>query len=143
MCAKYLAIISLLVFLSVPGSAIADPLLNEIEANNQAFAKAILEKDVDFLVSSYTEDGCIIAPKAPKTCGKEAIRQFWETVVASNPKNVEIDTQTVGSDSDLAYATGELLITDSESAVQKSRFVLVLKEVSDDWKLHVDTWTPQ
>lgn len=140
---NYFAIVSILLVLVLPNSVNADGLLSEVDANNQAFAKAILSKDVDYLVNSYTEDGCIIAPNSPKICGKDAIRGFWEGVVASEPQDVKIHTQIAGSDSDLAYATGELLITDSESNTHKNRFVLVLKNVGADWKLHIDTWTPQ
>lgn len=140
---SYFAIVSILLVLVVPISVNAEGLLSEVDANNQAFAKAILSNDVHYLVNSYTKDGCIIAPKSPKICGKDAIRDFWEGVVASEPQDVEINTRTAGSDADLAYATGELLITDSESNTHENRFVLVLKNVGADWKLHIDTWTPQ
>lgn len=95
------------------------------------------------IVSAYTDDACIIAPKTEKICGQEAIRDFWEGVVASHPKDVEIITESAEGDSDFAYATGQLLITDAESAVHKNQFVLVFKNVDSEWKLHVDSWTPQ
>ena len=56
------------------------------------------------LVNDYTDDGCVIAPKAPETCGKESIRGFWEAVIASNPKNVEIITQKAKENSEVVKA---------------------------------------
>ena len=121
----------------------ANSVLEELVAANKAFEKAVMAGDIEYLVDDYTDDGCIIAPMAGETCGKESIREFWESVIASGPKNVEIITEKAGSEGNLAFATGQLLITDAESSVQKNRFVLVFKKVGDLWKLRVDSWSPQ
>lgn len=137
------AIVAVVLSLLVPVAAKAGNVLEQLDAANKAFAKAIVAGDIDYLVNDYTDDACIIAPKAPLTCGKEAIRSFWGPVIASNPKNVELITHNAEREGILSYATGELIITDAESAVHKSRFVLVFKEIGGAWKLHVDSWTPQ
>ncbi|MGR8949137.1 MAG: YybH family protein [Gammaproteobacteria bacterium] len=126
-----------------PAIANAEQLLAEIDEANKAFAKAILGSDIDYLVNDYTEDGCIIAPSTPKTCGKEAIRSFWSAVIASNPNNVEIITLTAEGGSGTAFATGDLRITDSAGKLHENRFVLVYKKSDDNWKLHIDSWTPK
>ena len=127
----------------LPVVAVAETVLEQIDTANKAFAKAIVAGDIDHLVNAYTDDACVIAPNAPLTCGKESIRPFWISVIESKPRNVEIITHNAEKDGNLSYATGELIITDAESAVHKSRFVLVFKLIGDDWKLHVDSWTPQ
>lgn len=121
----------------------AASVLEELAAANKAFEKALMEGDIDYLVNDYTDDGCVIAPMAGETCGKESIRAFWESVISTNPKNVEIITEKAGSEGDLAFATGQLLITDAESKVQKNRFALVFRKIGESWKLRVDSWNPQ
>lgn len=121
----------------------AASVLEELAAANKAFEKALMEGDIDYLVNDYTDDGCVIAPMAGETCGKESIRAFWESVISTNPKNVEIITEKAGSEGDLAFATGQLLITDAESKVQKNRFALVFRKIGGSWKLRVDSWNPQ
>jgi len=121
----------------------AASVLEELAAANKAFAKALMEGDVDYLVNDYTDDGCVIAPMAGETCGKESIRAFWKSVISTNPKNVEIITEKAGSEGDLAFATGQLLITDAESTVHKNRFALVFRKIGALWKLRVDSWNPQ
>ncbi|MBY6185861.1 nuclear transport factor 2 family protein [Marinobacter hydrocarbonoclasticus] len=137
------AVVTALVCLLLPAAGQAASVLAQLDAANKAFAKAIMAGDIDYLVNDYTDDGCIIAPQAPLTCGKDAIRPFWESVVGSKPMNVELITQSAEQEGNLAYATGELIITDAESNTHKSRFVLVFKRVGNAWKLHVDSWTPQ
>ena len=138
-----IATVTVIFSLLVPVASNAESVLEQLDAANKAFAKAIIAGDIDYLVNDYTDDACIIAPKAPLTCGKEAIRPFWTSVVGSKPKNVELITHNAESEGNMSYATGELIITDAESAVHKSRFVLVFKQIDGAWKLHVDSWTPQ
>jgi len=140
---KFTTIATILISVFFAPISSADSILVELDAANKAFEKALMAGDVDYLVNDYTDDGCIIAPMAGETCGKELIRAFWESLIASNPKKVEIITEKAGSEGDLAFATGQLLITDAESAVSKARFALVFKKVGGLWKLRVDSWNPQ
>lgn len=140
---KFTAVVTILLGILFAPPSNADSVLQEIDAANKAFAKAVMEGDVDSIVNAYTDDGCVIAPLAGEICGKESIRGFWEYVIASKPKKVEIITEKAGSEGNLAFATGQLLITDAESAVQKARFALVLRKVGGVWKLQVDSWNPQ
>lgn len=140
---KFIAIATVLISMLFSSASNADSVLEELNAANKAFEKALMAGDVDSLVNDYTDDGCVIAPMGGETCGKESIRAFWESVIATNPKKVEIITEKAGSDGNLAFATGQLLITDAESAVHKNRFALVFRKVGGLWKLRVDSWNPQ
>lgn len=140
---KFTAIATILLSISFVPASNADSVFEELDAANKAFEKAVMAGDVDYLVNEYTDDGCIIAPMAGETCGKESIRGFWESVIATQPKNVEIITEKAGSEGNLAFATGQLVITDAESTVHKSRFTLVFRKVGGLWKLRVDSWNPQ
>ena len=132
----------LLGILFAPASR-ADSTLDALDAANKAFAKDLMAGNIDALVDAYTDDGCVIAPKAGEICGKDAIRAFWEPVIASHPKSVEITTEKAGGDGDMAFATGQLVVTDAESVVHTSRFTVVFRKVGGAWKLRVDSWNDQ
>ena len=138
-----LSVITILVTTFGSSTLGANELMAELDGANQAFAKAILEKDIDHLVSDYTADACVLAPSAPRTCGLDAIRTFWTNVANSEPNNVQIETISAGSSGELAYATGILRITAADGESNTFNYVLVLKDVGGVWKLHLDTWTPQ
>ncbi len=131
---KFTAFATIIISFLFASASSADAILEELNAANKAFETALKAGDVDYLVNDYTDDGCIIAPMAGETCGPNAIRAFWESVLATSPKNVEIITEKAGSEGNLAFATGQLLITDAESAVHKNRFVLVFRKVGGLWK---------
>jgi len=140
---KLTAIATILLSIIFAPVSNAASVLEELAAANKAFERALMEGDIDYLVNDYTDDGCVIAPMAGETCGKESLRAFWESVISTNPKNVEIITEKAGSEGDLAFATGQLLITDAESTVHKNRFALVFRKIGGAWKLRVDSWNPQ
>lgn len=140
---KFTAIVTILLGILFAPASNAGSALEELDAANKAFAKALMAGDIESLVNDYTDDGCVIAPMAGETCGKESIRAFWESVIATSPKNVEIITEKAGREGSLAFATGQLLITDAESTVHKNRFALVFMKVGGVWKLRVDSWNPQ
>ena len=140
---KFTTIATILLSIIFAPVSNAASVLEELAVANKAFENALMEGDVDYLVNDYTDDGCIVAPMAGEICGKESIRAFWESVISTNPKNVEIITEKAGSEGDLAFATGQLIITDAESTVHKNRFVLVFRKIEGVWKLRVDSWNPQ
>ena len=135
-------IAAMLLIAMLPTSALGD-LMGELDGANQAFARAILDKDIDHLVGDYTSDACVLAPSAPRICGLDAIREFWTSVANSDPQDVNIETMAVGSSGELAHATGVLTITGADGSIAAFNFVLVLRNVGGLWKLHLDTWTPQ
>ncbi len=140
---KFTAVLTILLGVLFANAANANSVLKELDAANKAFEKALMAGDVDSLVNDYTDDGCIIAPMGGETCGKEAIRAFWKSVIATKPKKVEIVTEKAGREGKLAFATGQLLVTDAQSVVHKNRFTVVFKKVGGVWKLRVDSWNPQ
>jgi ketosteroid isomerase-like protein len=140
---KYSAIATILLSVLLVSESRAASVLEELDAANKAFARAVMAGDVDALVNEYTDDGCVIAPMAGETCGRRAIRAFWESVIATRPRNVEIITEKAGSEGHLAFATGQILITDADSSVHKNRFAVVFKKAGGQWKLRVDSWNPQ
>lgn len=140
---RYSVLATLLLSVVVATESRAGSVLEELDVANKAFAKAVMAGDIDALVNDYTDDGCVIAPMAGEACGKEAIRAFWSSVIATRPKNVEIVTEKAGHEGKLAFATGQLLITDADAAVHKNRFAVVFRKVGGVWKLRVDSWNPQ
>lgn len=71
---KGLLYLPVLILSLVAGVALAgDTLHGEIDAANQAFARAVLAGDTDAIMASYTDDACVIAPAAANACGSEQI----------------------------------------------------------------------
>lgn len=125
------------------GAAHADEdIHSEIDAGNQAFAAAVIAGDAETVAAGYTDDAYVLAPGTATVRGREDIRAFWQGMIESGVKNVQIDTGEVASSGDLAYATGTLAVTGADDTTGHARYVLVFKRVSGEWRLHLDIWTP-
>ncbi len=119
-----------------------EDIFSVIDEGNKAFAATIMAGDAGSAAEGYTEDAYVLAPSAATARGRDDIQAFWQGVIESGVKNVQINTGEVANSGDLAYATGTLEVTDADGATQHSRYVLVFKRVSGVWQLHLDIWTP-
>jgi uncharacterized protein (TIGR02246 family) len=128
--------------LYVGGAQADNELYKELDAGNQAFAATVMAGDAESVAAGYTDDAYVLAPDAATARGREDIRAFWQGLIESGVKNVQIKTGEVASSGDLAYATGTLAVTGADDATAHSRYVLVFKRVSGAWQLHLDIWTP-
>ena len=125
------------------GAALAnDELFDAMDAGNQAFAAAIIAGDVESAVAGYTDDAYVLATSAATVRGREDIRAFWQGLIDSGVQNVVINTGEVASSGDLAYVVGTIEVTGEDNSTEQSRYVLVYKRVSGEWRLHLDIWTP-
>jgi uncharacterized protein (TIGR02246 family) len=119
-----------------------DELYDIIDAGNQATAAAIMAGDAGLVAAGYTDDGYVLAPDTATIQGRADIRAFWQGMIESGVKNVQIGTGEVASSGDLAYAVGTLEVTSADNTTGYARYVLVFKRVSGEWRLHLDIWTP-
>lgn len=125
------------------GAALTDDdLFSVIDAGNQSFAAAILAGDAGSASAGYTDDAYVLAPDTATVRGREDIRAFWQGLIDSGVQNVRINTGEVASSGDLAYATGSIEVSGADETTEHSRYVLVFRRVSGEWRLHLDIWTP-
>ena len=136
------ATIAALFALYADGALSDDDLYSLLDAGNQAFATAILAGDAGSAAAGYTDDAYVLAPDAETVRGREDIRAFWQGLIESGIQNVRISTGEVASSGDLAYAVGTIEVTGADESTEHSRYVLVFRRVSGEWRLHLDIWTP-
>ena len=116
-----------------------------IRNEDTQWSKAAGAKDAEGAVSYYTEDAAVMPPNAPIATGKEAIRGFWKSMVASPGfavawKATKVDVARSG---DLAYVIGtyELTLNDAtgKPVNDRGKYVEVWRKQADGkWKVVAD-----
>ncbi|GAA6154265.1 YybH family protein [Pseudoteredinibacter isoporae] len=137
--------ISAMTFLLGSSLAFAELTLHQtIDKHNNVLAEAIMQGDIERLSDShaYTDDAYVYAPSTPTVHGKENIREFWEGVIQAGAKHVSLEIHDVHNSGELAYAVGTLRFVDTSGQASDSRYLLVFKKDGEQWKLHLDMWTP-
>ena len=78
-----------LLILALPAAAAADhhdALMQEVTAIGDALAKAMLENDIDTMLSMYAEDAISLPNFGPRMDGVEAFKQHNEQMAAAGMK---------------------------------------------------------
>lgn len=140
----------LLVSLTLLGATVAiafaadDQLLRDLDAQWSAAAGA---KDLDKVVSYYSEDATVLAPNAAAVTSKAEIRQTWKDLLALPGLAISWKTTKVemAKSGDMAYMTGtyEMAMTDAtgKPAMDRGKYLEVWEKQADGkWKCGADAF---
>ncbi len=107
--------------------------------------KAWAAKDVDRVLSCYSDDASVLPSNAPIATGKEAIRALWSQLFETPgfALSWDISKLEVSRAGDLAYGHGtyELMVNDAAGnpVTERGKWVGVYKKQADgQWKMVVD-----
>ncbi len=117
-----------------------------IRAADADWSKAATAKDLDKVVSYYTDDAVLFAPKAPAFVGKDNIRKAWQGLLATPNMQMTITPLAVdvARSGDLAVERGSFQVASTDKkgkpTTESGQFVIVWKKQADgSWKVAADT----
>lgn len=117
-----------------------------INSTSEEFAKATEAKDLDKIISYYTDDAILFAPSSPAAVGKEAVRKAWQGFLGGPPSKIDVSGTIidVAASGDLAFERGEFTLTTTDAkgktASATGKLVDVWKKQADgSWKMAADT----
>lgn len=125
--------------------AVADAkqdVINSLHAFNDLFNEFTVSKNVDGLVSLYTEDALWIEQNKPLAQGQEAVRSTFAFLASKNAVNDHsIDKLVVSDDGSLAVMVGTAIVKVAEFNLDTTgTFLFVMKPEGDSWKIVSDMW---
>jgi len=104
-------------------------------------------KDVEKIVSYWSDDAVVLAPGQPAVTGKEALRKFIEDSRQIPGFSITWKSSDVhfSPDGKMAYMSGENLMTMDDSTGKKMTipgrgYTIWRKEADGNWKCVVDIW---
>ena len=147
---KALSVLVVVTFLAAALPALA----SDIDANAKALAKldddwsrAAVAKDVDRVVSFYSEDAIAYPPQEPAAIGQPAIKKVWAAYFADNSFTISWKTVhvEVAKSGDLGYTTGTYEDSfrgpDGKLVSEKGKYMCTWKKQKDGtWKAIHDMW---
>ena len=143
--------ILILFFLGIGSSVFGIDLDKEraaILALDKQWSHAAAEgRDIDLILSFWSDDAIVFSPGMPSVVGKEAIRKFIQESLAMPGFSIQWETTNVviSNDGTLAYATGKNKTTlndpQGKQVVLNGKAVTIWrKEPSGVWKCVIDIW---
>ena len=118
---------------------------NRIRALDSEWSQAAQSKDVDKMVSYYSDDASAFPFNAPIATGKEQIRQLWLALMAKPGFSLSFAPTKidVAKSNDLAYEAGtfELKMNDAQNnpTTTHGKYVVCWKKsAKGEWKVQFD-----
>ena len=118
---------------------------NRFRALDSEWSQAAQSKDVDKMVSYYSDDASAFPFNAPIATGKEQIRQLWSALMAKPGFSLSFAPTKidVAKSNDLAYEAGtfELKMNDAQNnpTTTNGKYVVCWKKsAKGEWKVQFD-----
>ena len=108
------------------------------------WSKAAGSRDVEKMMSYYSDDAVVMLPNIPTLTGKEPIRSLWKSMLESPSfsggwKATKVEVARSG---DLAYVSGDYEFTENDDSgkpiTDKGKYLEVWKKVDGSWKCVAD-----
>ena len=139
--------IALLSFALVGGASAAESsaLEKELRDLDDQWSAAASAKDVDKVVSFYSDDAIVMPPNAASATTKEAIRALWKDLLTDAKISWKTNKVEVAQSGDLACSSGtyEVTLNDptGKTVNDRGKYVAVWEKQADGtWKCGVDIW---
>src|SRR5256885_12556778 len=109
------------------------------------WSKVTAARDVEKMISYYSDDAMVMLPNIPTLTGKESIRTFWNSMLdpgfSGGWKTTKVEVS-----GDLAYVTGSYEFNDNDGGgkpiTDKAKYFEVWKKQADgSWKCVADMFS--
>jgi len=132
-------------FALLASPCVAQSAAGEIAKARQEFVQAINMGDADMVAGMYTERAVVLPPNAEMIEGREAIRNYWRTVIGAGLRNlsarsVRIDeyggeaAREIGRFSIAAPGPGD------RTGPVEGKYVTVWRKTGGGWQCDSDIW---
>jgi ketosteroid isomerase-like protein len=113
---------------------------NVILALERQWCQKLQEKDIDWIVNLFADQGRQFPPNAEPVVGSQALRTAWEAM--ANTEGLEISWEPaeahVSTSGDMAYDFGTGTIKTPDGRVQAAKYVVVWLRQGGEWKVAMD-----
>jgi len=110
-----------------------------IEAANAEFMSLFSQGDADGMATAYTKGGQVLPPSSDAVTGSQAIQAFWQGIMDSGIKGLQLETIEAEGQDPTAYEVGRFTLSDaSGQMVDTGKYVVIWKQEDGQWKLHRD-----
>jgi uncharacterized protein (TIGR02246 family) len=124
------------------GTQMTSDTRREIESVNGQFMTALKSSDATAIASLYTSRAQILPANSDFVRGTAAIRAFWQNLMNMGLKSASLETIEVEDHGDTAIEVGRYrLLAAGDALVDHGKYIVVWKNDSGTWKVHIDIWT--
>lgn len=145
-----LALVAFLSLALCSCTGVANPdqgLADSLKATDNALSKAVADRELEKIMSFYTDDAVLMPTAEPIVSGKKAIREEWRHIldIPGFQAKSALTKVEVARDGDMAYSMGTYLATmlgeNGKQAAEPGKYLTIWKRQPDgSWRIVVETY---
>ena len=97
-------------------------------------------KDVDKILSLYTDNSVFMPPNKPLLRGRDPLRSFYNGLLSGGSHDLKLTVEDVAGHGPLAYESGSYSMMNGERH-DRGKFLFILRNMSGNWKIEYTSWS--
>jgi ketosteroid isomerase-like protein len=120
--------------------AFGTPDAQAIRQATAALETAFNAKDVDTILSLYTDNSVFMPPNKPLLRGRVALKGFYEGLLQGGSTDLKLTPEDVAGHGPLAYESGSYSMMNAGTH-DRGKFLFVFRNMGGNWKIEYTIWS--
>ena len=101
---------------------------------------AFNSKDVDKILSLYTENSVFMPPNKPLLRGRGSLKGFYDGLLNAGSKDLKLTSGDVAGHGPLAYESGSYTMMNGE-VPDRGKYLFVFRNMNGQWRIEYTSWS--
>ena len=111
-----------------------------IRAATTTLETAFNAKDVDKILTLYTENSVFMPPNKPLLRGRDALKGFYEGLLNGGSKDLKLTPADVAGHGPLAYESGSYSMMNG-NVHDRGKYLFIVRNMNGAWKIEYTSWS--
>ena len=111
-----------------------------IRAATSTLETAFNAKDIDKILTLYTENSVFMPPNKPLLRGRASLKGFYEGLLNGGSKDLKMTSGDVAGHGPLAYESGSYSMMNGD-VHDRGKFLFILRNMNGTWKVEYTSWS--
>lgn len=107
---------------------------------DSSFVKAFNAKDLDAILTMYSDNSVFMPPNAPALKGREPLKSFYKEMFARGAVSFRMDPGDVGGHGPIGFQNGTYALTTGDTR-DRGKFLFVMRKMGENWKFEHTIWS--
>jgi ketosteroid isomerase-like protein len=111
-----------------------------IRVATSALETAFNAKDVDKILTLYTENSVFMPPNKPLLRGRDSLKGFYEGLLNGGSKDLKLTPADVAGHGPLAYESGSYSMMNG-NVHDRGKYLFIVRNMYGAWKIEYTSWS--
>ncbi|HEU4938075.1 MAG TPA: DUF4440 domain-containing protein [Vicinamibacterales bacterium] len=111
-----------------------------IRAATSTLETSFNAKDIDKILTLYTENSVFMPPNKPLLRGRDSLKQFYDGLLKGGSKDLKMTPGDVAGHGPLAYESGSYSMMNG-TVPDRGKYLFILRNLNGTWRIEYASWS--